>query len=116
MSPQRLYQRRCPGLDNFHFPSLHELMVLRILSEGPMYPVQIVERSNGTLTTGTVYGMLKRLLRDGHVILASAPTEMLNGHKRPRCPHTLSSTGRFLVAADRVLSVMLSTAGRSSNG
>ena len=49
-------------------PSKKEVLILELLvSEGPMYGLQLVERSSGALKRGTVYVTLGRLESKGFV-------------------------------------------------
>jgi DNA-binding IclR family transcriptional regulator len=101
--PQRLYLRRAPENDDFPFPSLHELFVLECLAAGPLLGVEIVKQSNGCLTRGTVYPMLHRLIRAGHVA-RSDERVMVQG--KAHQPYILTGTGRFLIEAARVIRAM----------
>lgn len=103
MAPQRLYLRRDPANDDFPFPSLHELFVLECLATGPLLGTAIVKQSHGCLTRGTVYPMLHRLMRAGHVTRSDEPVMV---HGKAHKPYTLTATGRFLIETARVIREM----------
>jgi DNA-binding PadR family transcriptional regulator len=93
-------------------------LILVCLSPGPahgyaiMKDVQTLSRGRIQLSTGTLYGALKRLLGQGWIERAEAEPETAPGPGRPRKRYALTDLGRRVLEAELVRLESLAAAAR----